>query len=82
VVLFTAVGLAVGHVLGGPHPDNAVVRALTTACRHPPIAVGIAAANLPGQFAATILIYLLASAVACMPYLAWRRRALRPAPAA
>src|SRR5262245_15258742 len=75
IMLFTAIGLAIGHVLGGPNPDDSVVLALSTASRHPAIAFAIAAANFPEeQFGATILLYLLASALVCVPYLAWRRR--------
>jgi BASS family bile acid:Na+ symporter len=75
IVLFTAIGLAVGHVLGGPNPDESVVLALSTASRHPAIAFAIAAANFPEErFGATILLYLLTSALVCVPYLAWQRR--------
>ena len=33
--LFVAIGLAVGHLFGGPDPEHAAVLALSTACRHP-----------------------------------------------
>ena len=49
IVVFLAVGLAVGHVLGGPNPNHSVVLALSTACRHPAIALSIAAANFPEE---------------------------------
>jgi BASS family bile acid:Na+ symporter len=44
---FIAAALLVGHVLGGPDPDHAVVLALSNACRHPAVAVSIASANSP-----------------------------------
>jgi bile acid:Na+ symporter, BASS family len=73
--IFTVVGLAVGHVLGGPNPDHSVVLALSTACRHPAIALSIAAANFPAQrFGAAILLYLIVSAIVGLPYLAWQER--------
>jgi hypothetical protein len=54
---FVAVGLIVGHVMGGPEPENSVVLALSTACRHPMIALTIASANFPDQrFGSSILL--------------------------
>ena len=81
ILVFLAVGLAVGHVLGGPNPNNSVVLALSTACRHPAIALSIAAANFPEErFDAVILLYLILGAIAAVPYLAWHRRRSRMAP--
>ncbi len=78
---FVVVGLLVGHLLGAPEPDHAAVLALSTACRHPAIALGIAAANFPDErFGGTIILYLLVSAIVGIPYVAWRRRRLLPAP--
>ena len=48
IIIFVAAGLLAGHLLGGPDPENAVVLALSSACRHPAIALTIAAANLSG----------------------------------
>ncbi len=75
---FVAIGLLVGHLLGGPEPENAVVLALSTACRHPAIALTIASANFPDErFGGTILVYLILGLLCGVPYLAWRRRAYR-----
>ncbi len=75
MLAFVAVGLLVGHVLGGPDPEHSVVLALSSACRHPAIALSIASANFPDEhFAGTILLYLIVNAVVGMAYLAWRRR--------
>jgi BASS family bile acid:Na+ symporter len=75
LVVFVAIGLLVGHLLGGPDPDHSVVLALSTASRHPAIALSIASANFPDErFGGTILLYLLVGALAAMPYLSWRRR--------
>jgi len=75
LVVFVAIGLLVGHLLGGPDPDHSVVLALSTASRHPAIALSIASANFPDErFGGTILLYLIVGAVAAMPYLSWRRR--------
>jgi BASS family bile acid:Na+ symporter len=77
LVGFVVVGLVVGHLLGGPDPDQSVVLALSTATRHPAIALSIAAANFPDeQFAGTILLYLIVATIGAVPYIAWRRRAV------
>jgi bile acid:Na+ symporter, BASS family len=86
MAVFAAVGLAAGHLLGGPDPENRIVLALSTATRHPGIAIAIAAANFPDQklAPAAVLLYFIVSALAAKPYLAWakRRRILSvPAPA-
>lgn len=74
---FVVAGLLVGHLLGAPEPEHAAVLALSTACRHPAIALGIAATNFPDErFGGTIILYLLVSAVVGIPYVAWQRRRL------
>jgi BASS family bile acid:Na+ symporter len=68
-------GLAVGHVMAGPDREHQIVLALSSACRHPGIALTIAAVNYPDQrFGAAILLYLIVSAAVCLPYIAWQRR--------
>ena len=75
MVILTVAGLAIGHVLGGPHPEQSVVLALSTACRHPALALTIATTNFPDrQFGAIILMYLIVSAIVCVPYLKWHQR--------
>ena len=75
IIIFVAAGLLAGHLLGGPDPENAVVLALSSACRHPAIALTIAAASFPGQrFEGTILLYLVVNALIGVPYLVWHRR--------
>lgn len=76
MVVFALVGLAAGHLLGGPNPENRTVLALSTATRHPGIAIAIASANFPDQklAPAAILLYLLVSGIVSRPYLAWTKR--------
>src|SRR5215471_9944965 len=76
---FSLAGLAAGHLLGGPDPDDCAVLALATASRHPGVALAIASANFPGQtlVPAAILLYLVVSALVSIPYLAWRLRLRR-----
>jgi BASS family bile acid:Na+ symporter len=76
MVGFVAAGLAIGHRLGGPDPDDRTVLALSTACRHPGIALAAATANYPDDphVASAILLYLLLNLLVCLPYVQWRRR--------
>jgi BASS family bile acid:Na+ symporter len=74
---FVVVGLAAGHWLGGPDSDDRTVLALSTACRHPGIAIASAAATFPekkGVLLAVVLLYLPVNIIVSMPYVAWSRR--------
>jgi bile acid:Na+ symporter, BASS family len=77
VAAFVAIGLAVGHGLGGPDPQNRTVLALATATRHPGVAMAITSANFPGyrEVLPAFLLYLLVGAVLAIPYVMWRKRA-------
>jgi BASS family bile acid:Na+ symporter len=83
ILAFVVVGLVVGHLLGGPDPEHSAVLALSTACRHPAVALAVASANYPNEhFGGIIALYLIASAIAALPYVKWQRqRALRAAEA-
>ena len=76
IVAFVLVGLASGHLLGGPEPDDRTILALSTAIRHPAVAMAIASANYPGEklVPAAVLLYLILNVVVSIPYLIWRRR--------
>jgi len=72
---FAAVGLAVGHFMGGPDPGDSIVLALSSACRHPAIALAIATAAFPHEhFGATIVLYLLVGVIVSVPYIAYVRK--------
>ena len=73
---FVATGLLVGHLLGGPEPENRVVLGLATASRHPGIAVALAQSAFPGQklVAPAVLAYLLVGALVSAIYLRWTRQ--------
>lgn len=79
IVAATVLGLVVGHLLGGPRPEDRSVLALATASRHPAVAMAIASASFPDQklVPAAVLLALVVSAVASAPYVAWRRKSLR-----
>ena len=75
LAVFVAAALLAGHLVGGPEREHSVVLALSSAGRHPAIALSIAAANFPDErFGGTILLYLIVSALLGLPYVAWQRR--------
>jgi bile acid:Na+ symporter, BASS family len=75
IVIFTVAGLGIGHVLGRPNREHSTVLALSTACRHPAIALSIAATNFPDQrFGGPILLYVIVNALIGIPYVRWQRR--------
>lgn len=73
---FVVTGLAAGHFCGGPNADDRLVLALSTATRHPAIALAIAKANFPDEpyLGATIILYLLVSLLIGIPYQVWQQR--------
>jgi len=75
IAVFVLVGLAAGHLLGGPNPQDRTVLALSTASRHPGVALAIAGANFPEQklVLAAVLLYLIGNASVALPYSAWLR---------
>jgi BASS family bile acid:Na+ symporter len=77
---FVAVGLATGHLFGGPNADDRLVLALSTATRHPMIASTVARANFPDEpmLGATVLLYLLVSLLIGLPYQVWQKRRMTP----
>jgi BASS family bile acid:Na+ symporter len=74
--VFVLAGLGAGHLLGGHEPEESTVLALSTASRHPGIALAIAHANGADMQLATaaLLLYLLVSLLLMAPYIARRRR--------
>jgi BASS family bile acid:Na+ symporter len=76
ILLFIAAGLLVGHLLGGPDGDDRTALALATATRHPGVAIAVLHAVAPAEkgVVPVVLLYLLVSIVASIPYVKWRRR--------
>jgi len=76
LVAFTLVGIAVGHVLGGPSQEHRSVLALATGSRHPGIALALASLNFPDQkdVMAVVLYHLIIGALVALPYVIWRKR--------
>jgi BASS family bile acid:Na+ symporter len=73
---FVLVGLAAGHMLGGPDPQERTDLALAAASRHPGITLAVAHMTFPQGHAATALvaIYLIVAIVIGLPYIKWRAR--------
>jgi len=84
IITFTGLGLALGHLLGGPDSDHQTVLALATATRHPGVALTIAAANFPEEtlIAPALMLYLLVSAIVSAPYVRWRQNLKKRLPPA
>jgi bile acid:Na+ symporter, BASS family len=75
IVLFVVLGLAFGHILAGPAPGDSADLALSSAFRHPGIALGISTANFPSlDFGVVIVLYLLLSSIVCIPYVKWMQK--------
>jgi BASS family bile acid:Na+ symporter len=74
-VVFVAVGIIAGHLLGGPEEGNRIVLAHSSAVRHPAVALAIASANFPDEklVIPAVFLYLLVNVLVFIPYLAWRR---------
>jgi bile acid:Na+ symporter, BASS family len=81
IVAFIVVGLAAGHLLGGPEPNNRTVLAIFTASRHPGVAMAVGMANAPGEMRVlgAVLLYFIMNLIIAIPYMAWRRTRESPA---
>jgi bile acid:Na+ symporter, BASS family len=75
IAIFVSVGLIAGNLLGGPNVSDRKVLSLSTASRHPGIAMAIASTNFPDQklVLPAILLYLIVSALLSWVFLTWFR---------
>jgi BASS family bile acid:Na+ symporter len=76
---FTGLALTIGHWLGGPDEGHRSSLAVSCATRHIGLALLIAANVRGPRTLALVAAYLFASALVCIPYIRWRRRALNRA---
>jgi BASS family bile acid:Na+ symporter len=77
MAVVAVIGLAVGHVLGGPLEADRTALAISTASRHPAVALAVATSGPLGEIKtelAIILAYLIVATVVCIPYQKWRAR--------
>jgi len=76
IAVTTVLALAVGHLLGGPDYATRTAVAISSAARNPGLALLAATLNkAPPEITATVLAYLVVSAITLIPYVMWRRRA-------
>src|SRR5262245_26131010 len=74
IVVFTLVGLAVGHFLGGPKEDDRTVLAFATVSRHPGVAMAVASLTDQPLAPIGVLLAVIVSEIAVVPYELWRKR--------
>jgi len=76
--VFVIVGLAAGHLLGGPDREDRSVLALASSSRHPGVALMIASANFPDQklVLPAVLLFMIAGAIVQLPYMKWSKPAV------
>lgn len=75
--LFAATGILVGHLLGGPERETRAVLAISTASRHPGIALVVAQSAFPTQaklVLPAVLTYLIVESLVSLAYVRWLRR--------
>ena len=85
ILIVTALGLFVGHELGGPVDANRPVLALASAIRHPAVAIAVASAAFPSSrlVAPAVLLQFVVAALASLPYIRrLKRMSARPLHAA
>jgi BASS family bile acid:Na+ symporter len=76
----TALALAIGHLLGGPEPATRTATAICSAARNPGLALVVATLNAAAPaIVATVLAYVVVSALVVTPYAIWRARSGRAA---
>jgi BASS family bile acid:Na+ symporter len=76
IAVIGLIGLAAGHLLGGPDEDDRTVLAHATVSRHPGVAVVVASLTNEPLAPIGVLLAVLVSAVVVMPYTQWRKRRL------
>jgi BASS family bile acid:Na+ symporter len=76
IAAVVAVGLLVGHALGGPEPGHRGALASATVSRHPAVALLLAIGALPQHqptVLGTVLLYLIAALLLPIPFERRRR---------
>jgi BASS family bile acid:Na+ symporter len=76
MLVLCLVGLGVGHLLGEGVPGDRATLALSTAARHPGVAMAVAKANFPDQTLVfpAVLLYVLLTTIVSLPYVKWIAR--------
>jgi BASS family bile acid:Na+ symporter len=75
IVIMVGVSLALGHLLGGPTPDERAAIAIASIVRNVGLALFITALNRVEQTVLpTLLSYMILGAIVAFPYSAWSKR--------
>jgi len=74
IIMMTLLGLAVGHLLGGPGEDDRTVLAFATVSRHPGVAIVVASLMDQPLAPIGVLLAVIVSEIAVAPYELWRKR--------
>ena len=83
MLVFCLTGLGVGHLLGGRVPTDRATLAMSTAARHPGVAMAIARVNFPEQTLVlpAVFLYLVLNLIVSLPYIRWAARQTSPSSA-
>jgi len=74
IALMTGGSLGVGHLLGGPDPNDRTSLAVACATRFPGLGLLIASQNFPNAKPLPVVVaYLLISTLTVLPYWQWRK---------
>ena len=74
IVIIALAWLAIGHFLGGPEEDTRTVLAFATVSRHPGVAIAVASLTNQELAPVGVLLAVVVSALAVVPYKMWRKR--------
>jgi BASS family bile acid:Na+ symporter len=75
MAVFTVSSIAAGHLMGGPRPGDELVLALSSATRHPAIALTVVSINYPeARFSAALMLCLIINAIVSAAYVHWQRK--------
>jgi predicted Na+-dependent transporter len=73
LVILMIIAAAIGHILGGPDPDNRTALAIACCTRHLGVAVIVASALRGPRALVLLAAYIFCSTLVSIPYLHWRR---------
>ncbi len=75
IIIMAGSSLAIGHLLGGPYPEQRSALAIASIARNVGLALFIAALSDYGQnFIPTVLTYMILGALLAVPYSVWSKR--------
>lgn len=74
IILITILWLAAGHLLGGPNEDDRTVLAHATVSRHPGVAIVVAMLTDEQLAPIGVLVAVIVTSLAVVPYTLWRKR--------